>query len=241
METIPCDLTNYMFRQKTQELLFATKQMHRNIQYEKDIQDNKYVIDDFEKYKHLYETGERESILSELESQKRELKTKLKTKIQSFFKTMLDYVEANQMKENEFYKMLCDDMYIAIKSFEIANGHMFASARHTSQGRQQSYTPRFTDEELQQQQQPDFQPTTLKRCNTLLPRQTPRYVSLQNTNQNQNLLTSMDDLNPVTRGYTLSQTDTSPYTSIGQEKMMREVSLNQNTNLSQTTSPLDAP
>jgi hypothetical protein len=237
MDTIPCDLTNYMFRQKTQELLFETKQMHR------DIQDDKDVTNYFTKYKNFLEKGENEIVFSELESQKRELKTKLKTKIKTFFNIMLDYVEANQMKDNAFYKMLCDDMYIAIKSFEIENGHMFAAARHTSQGRQQSYTPRFTEEELQQQQQyPDLQPTTLKRCNTLGPRQNQNQNP--NPNPNPNLLTSMDEPNQIIRGYTLSQDDTSPYSSIGQVKMMREVSVNQNTttNTEQTTSLLlDSP
>lgn len=238
MDTIPCDLTNYLFRQKTQELLFATKKMHSDIQDDKDKDKDKDDDDDddmdhFMQYKNFLEKQKQKEKEKANEGQKEreslkleERKTELKTKIQDLFKTMLDYVEANQMKDNEFYKMLCDDMYIAIKSFEIENGHMFASARHTSQGRQHSYTPRFTDEELQQQQQPDLQPTTLKRCNTL---KTPRY--------NQNILTSRDDLNPVTRGYTLSQTDTSPYTSTGQAKMMREVSLGTNAN----SSLLDAP
>jgi hypothetical protein len=215
MDTIPCDLTNYMFRQKTQEFLFATKQMHL------DIHDDTDYLTKYKNFLEKEKEKEKEKGISELEERKEELQKKIKT----FFKTMLDYVEANKMKDNAFYKMLCDDMYIAIKSFEIENGHMFATARYTSQGRQQSYTPRFTDEELlaqqqqQQQHKSDLQIPTLNRCNTLL---SPRHVPRQKQ------FISRDDLS-IPR-YTLSQNDTSPYSSIGQVKMMRDVSIGTNKN-----------
>jgi hypothetical protein len=121
--------------------------------------------------------------------------------MQDFFKTMLDYLEATQMKDNTFYKMLCDDMYIAIKSFEIDNGLMFASARHASQGRQQSYTPRFANEES---------------------------------------LSELDLKQPKLKRYTLSQDDISPYSSVGQAKMMREVSVKTDTKPNTTIFSLDA-
>jgi hypothetical protein len=170
------------------------------------------------------ETDLETNLEKDLEKEKEELKKKM----QSFFKTMLDYVDANQMKDNAFYKMLCDDVYIAIKSFEIQNGHMFAAARHISQGRQQSYTPRFADEEQLSdlEQQPK-----LKRCYTLGPNHKI------NQNQNQNRVKRNNDL----KGYTLSQDDTSPYSSVGQMKMMRDVSLNTNTKTNTTIFSLEAP
>ena len=178
---IPCDLTNYLFRQKTQELLFKTKEL-----LESD--------DPFEQYK---------SVLIEPIKKTDVLKKELK----DFFKSMLDYIEANKLKDNDFFKMLCDDMYIAIKSFDMENGLMFTAARHNSQGRQQSYTPRF--EESDSSLEPS---TTLKRCHTLGPRATPRLIS-------ETIETKVPELN-----YELSQNDLSPYSSIGQTKLMREVS-----------------
>jgi hypothetical protein len=177
---IPCDLTNYLFRQKTQELLFKTKELLES--------DNP-----FDQYK---------SVLVEPTKKTDALKKELK----DFFKSMLDYIEANKLKDNDFFKMLCDDMYIAIKSFDMENGLMFTAARHTSQGRQQSYTPRFeeTDSLLETS-------TTLKRCHTLGPRVRPETIE-----------TKVPELN-----YELSQNDLSPYSSIGQVKLMREVSYTQ--------------
>jgi hypothetical protein len=105
--------------------------------------------------------------------------------------------------------MLCDDIYIAIKSFDMENGLMFAAARHTSQGRQQSYTPRF--EETKLETDASLVPTTtLKRGYTLTG--SHGLIDLE-------IKTNVPELN-----YQLSQNDTSPYSSIGQVKLMREVS-----------------
>lgn len=175
---IPCDLTNYLFRQKTQELLFKTKEHLQNSESD----------DPFDEYKNVLIEPKKETKETDV----------LKKDIKDFFKSMLDYIEANKLKDDEFFKMLCDDMYIAIKSFDMKNGLMFAAARHNSQGRQQSYTPRFEETDPT---------TTLKRENTLGLRVNPV------------LETKVPDLN-----YQLSQNDISPYSSIGQVKLMREVS-----------------
>lgn len=229
IQTIPCDLTNYMFRQKTQELLFLTKEMHTRESNKEDINQDINDNDPFTKYKLVLENRQETIEKETLE------KEKLKKKMQDFFKTMLDYVDANQMKDNAFYKMLCDDMYIAIKSFEIKNGMMFASARHTSQGRQQSYTPRFADEEsiADLDLDLDLKQPKLKRGYTL----DPSLNKNQNQKQKQNRSKSKDN-NNLSR-YTLSQDDTSPYSSIGQVKMMRDVSLNTNTTNTNTNKTKD--
>jgi hypothetical protein len=189
---IPCDLTNYLFRQKTQELLFKTKEL-----LEKS--------DPLDQYK---------SVLIEPTKEKDVLKKEIK----DFFKSMLDYIETNKLKEDKFFMMLCDDIYIAIKSFDMENGLMFAAARHTSQGRQQSYTPRFeeTDSSL-------LPTTTLKRAYTLGPRATPR---IRTDTKEAAEETDIPELN-----YQLSQNDISPYSSIGQVKLMRDVSYTQEKDL----------
>jgi hypothetical protein len=134
---------------------------------------------------------------------------------------MLEYIEANKLKEDEFFRMLCDDMYIALKSFDMENGLMFAAARHNSQGRQQSYTPRFEETETETVVKEELTTTTLKRGYTLgaAPRATPRLRPEPIETK-----VTKDDLEV---NYQLSQNDISPYTSIGQVKLMREVSYTQ--------------
>jgi len=98
------DLTKYMFRHKTQELLFRSK----NADIDGDA--------------------------------RRELKNDLR----QFFKKMRDYMRENDLTEDSFMKMLCDDVYITYTTMGQRQGQMYALARFTSQGRQQTYsaTPR---------------------------------------------------------------------------------------------------
>jgi hypothetical protein len=210
ISSVPCDLTNYLFRQKTQELLFKTKEHLQNSE----------ANDPLDKYK---------SVL--IESKKVNKKTDdLKKEIKDFFKSMLDYIEANKLKEDEFFRMLCDDIYIAIKSFDMENGLMFTAARHKSQGRQQSYTPRF--EETKLDTDPSLVPTTaLKRGYTLGERAEPRQSPVLETTK-----VTKDELD---LNYQLSQNDISPYSSIGQVKLMRDVSYTQP--IQEVTEDLNTP
>ena len=129
----PCDLTNYLFRQKTQELLFATKEL---LEKQHNLDHN--LNDPFDKYAAMYKETKEEDKFEKIKKQKAELKQKMK----DFFKIILDYIEARSLKTDAFLKTLCDDIYIAIKSFDTAHGLMYAAARQTSQGRQQTYSCR---------------------------------------------------------------------------------------------------
>jgi hypothetical protein len=188
METISCDLTNYLFRQKTQEFLFKTR-----AQLELD---NQQKNDLFDKYSSVFQ--DEQKIETETEKKNNKETEDLKKRLTDFFKSMLEYVEANKLKDDEFFKMLCDDIYVAIKSFDMEHGLMYTAARQTSQGRQQTYTPRIQETQ-----------TTLKRGYTLGPK----------TNE----LLGPDLLSQ----YEPSQNDITPYTTIGQAKLMREVSYTQ--------------
>ena len=180
IETISCDLTNYLFRQKTQEFLFKTR-----AQLELDNQEKNEL---FDKYAHVFQDEQEKGKGKDKETEH------LKKQLTDFFKSMLEYIEANKLKENEFFKMLCDDIYVAIKSFDMEHGLMYTAARQTSQGRQQSYTPRIQETQ-----------TTLKRGYTLGPKTNELVADLLSQ-------------------YEPSQNDITPYTTIGQAKLMREVS-----------------
>jgi hypothetical protein len=216
----PCNLTNYLFRQKTQELLFETKELLEK-QHDLDI-----ILDDpFAKYNALCLSRSEDK----LETFRKE-KDELKKRIKDFFKIILDYIESHNLKSDTFLKTLCDDIYIAIKSFDTRHGLMYAAARQVSQGRQQTYSSRpATQEELI----PDVNdlppmPPTLTRGYSVGPRSTPA-LTRHNSNGSHKapsvVPVPVPDLDlDLDQKYELSQDDISGYSSLGVLKMMREVS-----------------
>jgi len=206
----PCDLTNYLFRQKTQELLFATRTL---LESQKDI---KHILDDpFERFTEICEPQleARDAEREKLEAIKKQ-KDQLKHKMKEFFKDMLDYIKAHNLKDDAFFKTLCDDVYIAIQSFDLHHGLMYTSARQTSQGRQQTYTSRPSTQD--QYEDGDLMPPTISRQLTIGVK--TGAVPSRATNAQAQLMRD-PDLN-----YELSQDDTSGYASLGVLNMMRAVS-----------------
>jgi hypothetical protein len=201
------DLTNYLFRQRTQEYLFATNALLER-QYELDHK----TIDPFSKYSMYYQPDpDKNKKADDFQKFKNE-KDQLKQQMKDFFKIMLDHIACKNLKEDAFFKTLCDDMYIALKSFDTQHGMMYAAARQTSQGRQQTYCsiplsqlredPVKKDDSNDDDDLPPV-PPRLTRCVSNIPSRQP------------------DDLD---LDYTLSQRQTSGYSSIGVLKMMRDVS-----------------
>lgn len=228
----PCNLTNYLFRQKIQEFLFATRELlERPQDLDEVINDpfSKYLAACMSQAQESNTLKEAKNKLQTLQKQKDELKKNMK----EFFKILLNHIETNNLKKDAFLKTLCDDIYIAIKSFDTAYGLMYTAARQTSQGRQQTYSCKpSTQEELI----PDINivndlppppPPTLTRGYSVGPRSPPMPPPPALTRCNTNGFhkapnPSIDlDLN-----YELSQDDISGYSGLGVLKMMREVSYN---------------
>jgi len=69
--------------------------------------------------------------------QQRDLKVDFKTT----FRQMRQYMRENGLLDDPFMKLLCDDISITYSTIGTRAGHAFVSARQTSQGRQQTYTP----------------------------------------------------------------------------------------------------
>ena len=118
------DLTNYIYRQKTQELLFECSNF--NLEYN-DFYNSIYDIFDNNK---PYKSG---SI--KIDNRKKSLVVKMKT----LFEEIKKYMKDSQQEDSTFLKGLCDDIYIIKKTFNTKWGYMYSSARHCSQGRQQAY------------------------------------------------------------------------------------------------------
>ena len=220
-----CDLTNYLFRQHTQEYLFKTNRLLES-QYEM----SKTPLNPLAKYSMYYQSQPEPSKNDEAVQQIRKEKESLKQQMKDFFKSMLDYITSKNLKEDMFFKTLCDDMYIALKSFDTQHGMMYAAARQTSQGRQQTYssipepdnTPIDQFDDLLTIRPPCLtrgvsmmsRQITVQGPNSYFPKLAPELAPEPDLVSNPNL-----DLD-----YTLSQKQTSAYSSLGVLKMMREVS-----------------
>jgi len=121
------DLGIYMFRQRTQELLYCARKISEK--YKRNIQtyDPMIMIDESNI---LHE----DSLLSLSEESKN-----IKDKLNQFHKIMINYMKEKNLETNSIMKMLCDDIYIAYKTIGTPLGSMYTCARQTSNGRQQTY------------------------------------------------------------------------------------------------------
>jgi hypothetical protein len=87
------------------------------------------------------------SLLHSKKSEKYNTKVKeLKKKILALYRTIRDYkVATYRDTENRFLASLMDDLYIARRSFDAYNGHLYTLARQRTQGTQNVYTPTNID------------------------------------------------------------------------------------------------
>jgi len=92
----PVDLMKYMYRQRTQELMFES------IEYSEQ-----YTVNNG-----------------------------YKPKLQAFFKEMRTYMRENNLMEDPFMNLLCEDIEVTFKTFGTENAAMYTVSRHRSQGEQ---------------------------------------------------------------------------------------------------------
>ena len=185
------ELIKYLFRQKTQELLFEAKKLSEET--------------------NITRYGLYNGVEEDLPNMKKKLK--------KFLNSLLEYKKNSELENDNFLKMLCDDIYIVNKTLGTRYGNMFSCARQTSQGRQQSYTCSDIQEEQYGQQElyPDpLGMLQLKRSN---------HVTFISEDINQDINQDINDDEEIDF-YKLSQEVLSPYSTNSQIDMMRSVSGN---------------
>lgn len=151
------DLTKFILRQRTQELLYETTcilSKELDLKYE-DVEDNEkrkmYL-----KYPYQYEeepdrdanTDADADYLDKGKSKRRELKDKkntIKNMLKDFMDKMSMFMEENKLDKDEFYVCIYEDMKTTYKTLYKNNAFMYSCARQHSQGRQCSYSPRYED------------------------------------------------------------------------------------------------
>lgn len=105
------ELDVYIFRQKTQQILFNAKKVA-------------------EKYKEKYMNNK------QIDTDKLNM---FKKKLNEFHEVMCEYKKTHDLENDGIMNMLCDDIYIAYKTFGTIHGKMFIGARQTSNGSQHTY------------------------------------------------------------------------------------------------------
>ncbi len=105
--------------------------------------------DDNDEHDHLAEPSQQPlyilppSLLHPKNSEKNNAKVnEIKKKLVSLYRTIRDYKATT---ENQFLTSLMDDLYIARRSFDAHNGHLYTLARQRTQGTQNVYTPSNID------------------------------------------------------------------------------------------------
>ena len=239
LSLLETNLNIFEFRQRTQELLYEVRQYSEKIRAKKNV--FSYYSLDYDLDTNLEKAIEKplEKPLEKPIDPNVEKKM-LKTKLIEFRTLMIKY-----MKDKEacpIMTMLCDDIYICIRTLGTSVGNMFTYARQTSQGRQHTYACSALDSFDKKEptiylQSPRHQRGTfpsLRPLPPLLTRQT-----------NNNRFTTDDDMDEIDVNEEfnedldedldedfglLSQNILTPYSSAGVVQLMREVSGNNTIN-----------
>jgi len=101
-----------------------------------DLEKGVMVTNDLSRYLYRHKTME---LLNEAKSDNIENRNDTKKKMKEFFRNMQKYMHEHHLTNDVFMKLLCDDIYVTYQTFQSSNGLMYALARYTSQGRQQTY------------------------------------------------------------------------------------------------------
>jgi len=185
MET---DIQKYIFRQKTLQLLFKSNELCETQKipnngvdgwFNNNCNNDKEDTEEYKKHKYL---------------------------LRQFFEELKKYMRDNGLEEDNFYKNLCDDIYICYRTFGTRYGGMYSVARQTSQGNQRCYTVSNVPDD-------DYDYDISTEIFTLnLP------INNNNNNNNNNLSHELS--------HDISQFNDTPYLTPKALRLMRDISIN---------------
>lgn len=140
------DLTKYIFRQRTMQLLYAVNN------YNNKTNRTRRIMGIFGRNRRAVANDEDDS-------------PNLKDKLGDFLTEMKKYMTDNGLENDKLMKNLCDDIYISLRTFGTQYGAMYTCARQTSQGSQRCYTVSHTPDS--QDNHCFRQPTLTRQTNKL--------------------------------------------------------------------------
>ncbi len=123
------DINKYIFRQRVLELLYEARVEIERLKKDDNI--NNY---------RLFRQEEN------INKNKNKNKNNIKKQIKDLVEQIKSYIINNNLTNDNFLKLLCDDLYVAYKTLDNNNGHKYISARQISQGCQQVYTVNYIND-----------------------------------------------------------------------------------------------
>lgn len=139
------DLTNYSFRQKTQELLYEVREF---VQKQKEAEEEAERSCRNSTSSDYLSGGFEPQPLTQLDifdqpqiKYSNDTKRELYDKCSEFMRTMKEYMITTNLTEDRFMRLLQDDIYIVLKTLYRRNAHLWCATRHNSLGREHSYQP----------------------------------------------------------------------------------------------------
>jgi len=134
------DLTKYKYRQRTQQLLFEVNIYN----FEKYKRQNQFKYNNKLLYSPNVQSDDDhdDDSYDSIKTNKKLLKEKMKNLLEE----MQEFLEkiTSGSDDYNFIKLLCDDLYICLQTFDTEHGAMFSCARQLSQGAQRSYSATCT-------------------------------------------------------------------------------------------------
>ena len=254
------DLSKYKYRQRTQQLLFEVnlynfeKYKRENpYKFNKSYNNNNYKLVDSLKDDDTDAAADDSYNL--IKTNKKILKENMK-KLLEEIQQVLGKI-TSESDDYNFIKLLCDDLYICLQTFDTQHGAMFSCARQVSQGAQRSYsatcTPN-THRNLRNRSLQNPHVFKMKRSiafndnsddiddNTCLNTTTLNFPEYPNFNDDelnndkfnkefyQNVNDDDVDDNADNVDYNLSSHDDNPYSTLSILELMRSCSNNNNNN-----------
>ena len=210
-EILASDLSKYVFRQRTLQLLYKINKFIEKKNYSKrDLS----IFRGFENTSNNNKTA----IMEE--------QNMLKTELKNFMDEMKNYMTNNNLNSDGFMKNLCDDIYISYRTFDTKFGAMYNASRQSSQGTQRIYTVSHTPDEVPRVYRGVARPILTRQTNAPTPlnllESTPSspFDNLNDDLPENGLGVSVDD----DMTHVLSNFEDSPYLTPCATQVMRELS-----------------
>jgi len=133
------NLTQYKYRQRTQQLLFEVNEYNFNkVKSDEPLKFNRSYYNYSDTHYHTDDIHDTDNSIKLKETMKGLLK-----EMQQFLEN-LDNTMVAATGDSSFIKLLCDDLYICLKTFDTEHSAMFSCARQLSQGAQRAYSATCT-------------------------------------------------------------------------------------------------